>query len=197
MSQTIDIEEQRRIIRIKECKRVGDHKASAKEYAFFVRRYSHQVLNFVARMVTDISDAEELAQDAFIKAYHSLDSFVGQSSFLTWITRIAYHEALNHLKRRRLFEVNIDDLPMMDTSLPDDELSTGREERIQLMEEALDDLPLDERMLIHLYYYEDRPLRDIAYIMDVKPNVLGTRLYRIRKKLLQMIKQKENGQTQR
>lgn len=61
-----------------------------------------------------------------------------------------------------------------------------------MMEEAIDDLPPDEEMLIHLYYYEDRPLRDIAYIMDVEPNALATRLHRIRKKLLRMIKQKEN-----
>ena len=74
----------------------------------------------------------------------------------------------------------------------DEELSTGREERIAMMEEAIDDLPPDEGMLIHLYYYEDRPLRDIAYIMDVEPNALATRLHRIRKKLLRMIKQKEN-----
>ena len=65
------------------------------------------------------------------------------------------------------------------------------------MEEAIDDLPPDERMLLHLYYYENRPLRDIAYIMDAEPNALAQRLHRIRKKLLRMIKQKENEQTER
>ena len=52
-------------------------------------------------------------------------------------------------------------------------------------------------MLIHLYYYEDRPLREIAFIMDAESNALGVRLHRIRKKLLRMIKQKENEQTER
>jgi RNA polymerase sigma-70 factor (ECF subfamily) len=65
------------------------------------------------------------------------------------------------------------------------------------MEEAIDDLANDEQLLIHLYYYEDRPLRDIAYIMDVEPNALATRLHRIRKKLSRMIKQKEHGQADR
>ena len=65
------------------------------------------------------------------------------------------------------------------------------------MEEALDDLPPDERMLIHLYYYEDRPLREIAFIMDAESNALGVRLHRIRKKLLRMIKQKEDEQAER
>ena len=78
----------------------------------------------------------------------------------------------------------------------DEELSTGSEERIALMEEAIDDLPPDESMLLHLYYYEDRPLREIAFIMDVEANVLATRLHRIRKKLLKMIIQKENEQAE-
>ena len=74
----------------------------------------------------------------------------------------------------------------------DEELSTGQEERIALMEEAIGDLPPDEQLLLHLYYYEDRPLREIAYIMDAEANALATRLHRIRKKLLKQIKQKEN-----
>ena len=78
-----------------------------------------------------------------------------------------------------------------------EDLSTGREERIAIMEEAIDDLPPDEQLLLHLYYYEDQPLRDIAYIMDVEPNALATRLYRIRKKLSRMIKQKEDERTER
>jgi RNA polymerase sigma-70 factor (ECF subfamily) len=197
MSQTIDISEQQRIRRIIDCRQAGEGKASAAEYAWFVRQYSQQVLDFTSHMVTDIADAEEAAQDAFVKAFRSLDSFAGQSSFLTWVCRIAYHESLNRLKRKRLYWMNIDELPLSQDDIEEEELTSGREERIALMEEALDDLPPDERMLIHLYYYEDRPLREIAFIMDAESNALGVRLHRIRKKLLKMIKQKENGQTER
>ena len=193
----MDISEQQRIRRIIDCRQAGEGKASATEYAWFVRRYSQEVLDFTSRMVTDIADAEELAQDAFIKAFRSLGSFEGQSSFLTWVCRIAYHESLNHLKRKRLYYMSIDEMPLSQDDVEEEELTTGREERIVLMEEALDDLPPDERMLIHLYYYEDRPLREIAFIMDAEPNVLAVRLHRIRKKLLLMIKQKENEQTER
>ena len=197
MSQTIDISEQQRIKRIIDCRQAGEGKASAAEYAYFVRQYSQQVLDFTSHMVTDIADAEEVAQDAFVKAFRSLDSFAGQSSFLTWVCRIAYHESLNHLKCKRLYWTSIDELPLSQDDIEEEELTSGREERIALMEEALDDLPPDERMLIHLYYYEDRPLREIAFIMDAESNTLGVRLHRIRKKLLRMIKQKENEQTER
>ena len=173
------------ITRMDEWQRIGqilDGKRN--EYAWFVNTYSQQVLDFTSRMV---SNAEELAQDAFVKAFRSLSSFRGQSSFCTWVCRIAYHESLNLLKRRGPHYVDIEDL----SAVEDEELSTGREERILLMEESIDNLSPDERMLIHLYYYEDRPLREIAYIMDAESGTLATRLHRIRKKLLRMIKQKE------
>ena len=91
MSQIMDIGEQQRIRRIIDCRQAGEGKASAAEYAYFVRQYSQQVLDFTSHMVADIADAEEVAQDAFVKAFRSLDSFAGHSSFLTWVCRIAYH----------------------------------------------------------------------------------------------------------
>ena len=155
------------------------------EYGYFVRTYSAQVLDFVSRMVSDAGDAEELAQDAFVRAFRALRQFDGRSSWLTWVLRIAYHTALNHLKRQRQQWLSIDDLPLADT--PDD-LSTDREERIQQLDAAIGRLPADEQLLLHLYYYDDRQLRDIAYIMDAEPGLLATRLHRIRKKLLLMLK---------
>ena len=155
------------------------------EYGYFVRTYSAQVLDFVSRMVSDAGDAEELAQDAFVRAFRALRQFDGRSSWLTWVLRIAYHTTLNHLKRQRQQWLSIDDLPLADT--PDD-LSTDREERIQQLDAAIGRLPADEQLLLHLYYYDDRQLRDIAYIMDAEPGLLATRLHRIRKKLLLMLK---------
>ena len=177
-----EMEQERQRIR-----RILDGKSD--EYGYFVKTYSAQVLDFVSRMVSDAGDAEELAQDAFVRAFRSLGQFDGRSSWLTWVLRIAYNTALNHLKRQRLQWLSIDDLPLADT--PDDDLSTDREERIQQLDAAIDRLPADEQLLLHLYYYDDRPLRDIAYIMDAEPGLLATRLHRIRKKLLLMMKENE------
>lgn len=179
----INIDERKRIKRILDGRR--------EEFGYFVNRYSQDVIDFTHRMVDNISDAEDLAQDSFVKAYRSLSSFDGRSSFYTWLCRIAYHEALNFLNRRKRYCILATDESLIESELLDDELSTGKEERIERMEEAIDSLNPDEQMLIHLYYYDDLPLREIAFIMDVEPNALATRLHRIRKKLLIMIKQKE------
>jgi RNA polymerase sigma-70 factor (ECF subfamily) len=68
------------------------------------------------------------------------------------------------------------------------ELSTGREERIAKLEGLIDELPDDERMLLTLYYFEDRQLTEIAYITGIEPKVLANRLYRTRKKLCNKLK---------
>ena len=194
MVKTANTDEQKRIRLIAGYLDAGDRKAAATEYAYFVKKYSQQVLDFTVRMVSCMADAEELAQNAFIKAFNKFEKFEQRASFLTWVSRIAYNESINHLRRRKLHYVDIDEVPIADCNLLDDELSTGNEERIKLMEEAINILPPDERMLVHLYYYEDKPLNEIAYVMDVEPNALAVRLHRIRKKLLVTIKQKEYEQ---
>lgn len=164
---------------------------SKEDFAQLVRQHAAAVIDFTARLLPDRREAEEVAQDAFVKAFRNLSSFRGESSLLTWVQRIAYHEALDRLRRRRPYMTDIDEVP---TLLEDEEMVMEREERILLMEEAVDRLTPDDQLLLHLFYYEDRPLRDIAYIMNVEPNTLSQRLHRIRKKLMVMIKQKENGQ---
>ena len=193
MIQTANIDEQKRIELIAGYLDAGDRKAAAAEYAYFVKKYSQQVLDFTVRMVGSKADAEELAQNAFVKAFSRIETFEGRASFLTWVSRIAYNESINHLKRCKIRWIEIDEAQIAETDL-DNELSTGSEERIRLMEEAIDILPPDERMLVHLYYYEDKPLQEIAYVMDAEPNALAVRLHRIRKKLLIMIKEKEYEQ---
>ena len=194
MIKTVNTDEQKRIAQIANYLGASNRRAAAAEYAYFVNQYSQQVLDFTTRMVGNRADAEELAQNAFVKAFNKFEKFEQRASFLTWVSRIAYNESINHLKRRKLHYVDIDEVPVADCNLLDDELSTGNEERIRLMEDAINTLPPDERMLVHLYYYEDKPLNEIAYVMDAEPNALAVRLHRIRKKLLVTIKQKEYEQ---
>ncbi|MBR4676544.1 MAG: sigma-70 family RNA polymerase sigma factor [Bacteroidales bacterium] len=188
MNQTTNIEELERISRIVGFISTGDRKSAAAGYAFFVKRYDHKVLDFVSRMTDNLADAEDLAQNAFIKAFSHLQGFEGRATFLSWVCRIAYNEAITHLKRKKLNFISIDDTQVSDTEISDDEFSTGKEERIQELEAALDLLNPDDKMLVHLYYYEDKPIKEIAFIMDAEPNALAVRLHRIRKKLAEMIK---------
>ena len=135
----------------------------------------------IVRQVSDVMDAEELAQDTFLKAFSHIDSYDPQKASLsTWLCRIAY----------RIF--SIEDSEVWQTDISDEqlesELSSGREERIQRLQEIIDELPDEERMLLTLHYFEDRSLTEIAYITGIEPGPLANRLYRTRKKLLLKLK---------
>ena len=150
--------------------------------AEMVGRYAKRVFAMIARMVSDVMDAQELTQDTFLRAFSHIGGYDPQrSSLSTWLCRIGYHLTLDFLKRRRPLIVAMEN----DEGVCDEdvELSTGREELIEQLMWLVDELPDEERMLVTLYYFENRPLTEIAYIMDVDAKVLAKRLYRTRKKL--------------
>ena len=158
-----------------------------------VCRYAQRIFAMIARQVPDVMDAQELTQDTFLRAFSHIDSYdPKRASLSTWLCRIAYRQTLDFLKRQRPQIVSIEDNQAWQTDISDKELeaelSTGREERIEQLMEVVDDLPDDERMLLTLYYFEDRPLTEIAYITGIDPKALAKRLYRTRKKLYKRLK---------
>lgn len=149
-----------------------------------VSRYAERVFAMIARQVPDMMDAQELTQATFLRAFSHIDSYAPhKASLSTWLCRIAYHLTLDHLRRRRPVIVAMEDNTDISDEELEAELSTGREERIEQLMEVIDELPDDERMLLTLYYFEDRPLAEITYITGIEPAVLANRLYRTRKKL--------------
>ena len=157
-----------------------------------VGRYGQAVFTMIARMVPDRMDAEELAQDTFLRAFRNIGSYDSkQASLSTWLCRIAYRLTLNFLKRSRPYMISIEETEVWQTDISDEQLEsefyTGREERIQLLEKLMDELPTDERLLLTLYYFEGRPLNECSFIMDATTNALANRLLRIRKKLYKQI----------
>lgn len=153
-----------------------------------VCRYAERVFAMIVCQVPDVMDAQELTQDTFLRAFSHIDSYDPQrASLSTWLCRIAYRLTLDFMKRRRPLTISIEDTEVWQTDISDEqleaELSTGNEERIGRLEELIDELPPDERMLLTLHYFENRQLDECSFIMDATPHALANRLYRIRKKL--------------
>ena len=152
--------------------------------------YAERVFAMVVRQVPNVMDAQELTQDTFLRAFSHIDRYEPhKASLSTWLCRIAYRLTLDFLKSRRPVIVAMED----NTEVSDEEvdLSTGREERIERLQELMDELPDDERILLTLYYFEDRPLTEIAYITGIEPSALANRLYRTRKKLYKKLQEDE------
>lgn len=155
-----------------------------------MQRYGDRVYAMVAGVLGDCEEAQEAVQDAFLRAFRGLKSFEGRSDFATWLYRIAYNCAMTHAHRHRLQTVSLNEqafLNGMQDGIADEEVGalfeSGDEQRLQLLEEALDALPPPDLALINLYYYDDLPIRNIAYIVGQSESNVRTRLHRIRKRL--------------
>lgn len=172
------MDEQRLIARI-----LDGHES---DYGYFLERYGGEVFAIVSRLVPNHEDAEELTQDAFVRAYSRLDSFIGRSSFSTWVCRIAYTTAVSWLRKKRIMYLSIEDKPNLSDEEVDEVLDN--ESRLDELRNDIALLRPDEQMLLELFYYESRQLADIAYILDMEPGTIATRLHRIRRKLYSLMK---------
>jgi len=164
----------------------GDRNA----FAYLVDKYKTMVYSLALRLVKDREEAEEISQDAFIKAYQSLASFKGKAKFSSWLYRIVYNTAISKLRQQPAGKVSLDESTIPDTLYMEskenyDTLSAG--ERKKYLEKALDSLDKDEKMFVILYYYEERDLDEIAEIAGLTKTNTKVKLFRARKKMLTVL----------
>jgi RNA polymerase sigma-70 factor (ECF subfamily) len=163
----------------------GDKKA----FDLLVLKYQHKIVKLVSRYVRDHSEAFDVAQEAFIKAYRALPNFRGESAFYTWLYRIAINTAKNHLAAmaRRPVEVNnnhdADDEPALidlqeDLETPENLLLT--EEIKETVFRAIDQLPEDLKTAITLREMEGLSYEEIASAMSCPIGTVRSRIFRAR-----------------
>ena len=162
-------------------------------YEYFLDRYGQQVFVLVDRIVSCQEDAEELTQDVFLKAFQQLSSFKAESSFSTWIYRIATNEAISAVRKKKSDTIRLDESVFLNLSESqvDEVLEDESEEQLQRLQRAMEQLEADERALITLYYMEERPLMEVAFILGMTEGNAKVKLHRIRKKLYIFIKNQE------
>jgi len=163
-------------------------------FAPLLERYSKQVFSLIVRIVGNREDAEELAQDVFVKVYESLLSFRGDSSFSTWIYRIAYNIAVSATRKKTPELISVDEDIKYDLAdeadeqfLEDSDINT----RIGYLNCAMKQLLPEERALITLFYNEGKSMEEIAVISGLTETNVKTKIFRVRKKLLILIKTME------
>jgi len=164
----------------------GDKEA----FAWLVDTYRDMVYTVCLRMLTSEADAEEAAQDVFVKAYKSLQSFQGKSKFSTWIYRIAYNQCISMIRKKVKMIDLVGEVPEVEVS--EGEISgieTLRvEERSRYLQLALDALGETDSVVVTLFYYEELSLEEIAEVTGLSNNNIRIKLHRSRKKMYQVIK---------
>ena len=158
-----------------------------------IDRYGREVFALVVRLVAVTENAEEVYQDVFMKVFSNIGQHDAErSSLRTWISRIAYNEAISFLRRKRLpvvyFEDRSHEADKLSDAEVDETLGHANAETVQLIRAALKHLPPEERALVTMFYYEERSLKEIADITESIPTTVASRLSRTRKKLCRIIK---------
>ena len=174
-------DDQRLVDRVKE----GDKKA----FDVLVIKYQHKIVKLVMRYIRDPAEAQDVSQEAFIKAYRALPKFRGDSAFYTWLYRIAINTAKNHIvsMNRKPLDYDLDPQnldgyevhpKLRNDDAPDKILQ--REELRQTLEDAIDALPEELRVAIVLREIDGLSYEEIAEAMECPVGTVRSRIFRAR-----------------
>jgi RNA polymerase sigma-70 factor (ECF subfamily) len=158
-------------------------------FDLLVIKYQHRIIQLVNRYIKDPSEAQDVAQEAFIKAYRALGNFRGESAFYTWLYRIAINTAKNYLvsrsRRYSDYHVDVQDAEQVENATQLKGMDTPEylllnDEIIQVINLAIENLPEDMKTAIILREFEGLSYEEIAQTMDCPVGTVRSRIFRAR-----------------
>jgi RNA polymerase sigma-70 factor (ECF subfamily) len=162
-------------------------------FELIIRRHNQRIYRAARAILRDDAEAEDVMQDAYVRAYAHLHEFEGRAQFSTWLTRIAVHEALARLRRRRRFQPmdaesqETQSMPTAPRSTPEQQASDG--EIRTVVEKAIDSLPDEFRSVFVLRAVEEMSGAETAECLGIPEETVKTRLYRARARLQETLLQ--------
>ena len=165
----------------------GDQQA----FAGLVEKYKDSVFNVAYRMLGNSSEAEDVAQEAFVRAYTQLRTYKDTHRFSTWLLSIASHLAIDQLRRRRFLALPLENVPFLewiaDLSLGPEESALAVEASDE-MQRVLSTLPSKYRAVLVLRYWHDLSYEEIAETLHLTPPLVKARLHRARELVARQMK---------
>jgi RNA polymerase sigma factor (sigma-70 family) len=159
-------------------------------FSCLVEKHKRMAYTIALKLVQLPEDAEEIAQDAFVKAYQALNTFKGESKFSTWLYKIVYNASVARLRKRQLQVISMDDnqnryLDVCDTENFLTQLTI--EEQNTILHSAINKLQPEDQALITLYYMNESTIKEIVHITGDTESNVKIKLFRARKKLWEML----------
>ncbi len=190
-----DVPDQQLVARVQK----GDKKA----FDLLVLKYQHKIMSLISRYLRNSDEVQDVAQEAFIKAYRALPNFRGESAFYTWMYRIAINTAKNYLVARQrrppTLDVDIDDaehfegnFDLKDIENPENILFGS--ELKEVVERAIQALPDELRTAVSLREFDGLSYEDIAIAMDCPVGTVRSRIFRAREAIDRQVKAQMNGE---
>ncbi len=161
-------------------------------FDLLVLRYQHRILGLIGRFIRDPAEVEDVAQEAFIKAYRALPKFRGDSAFYTWLYRIAINTAKNYMvargRRPPATDVDVEDAEFLENNAPLTDIGTPeanqeKDDLQRVINEAIEDLPEDLRTAFTLREFSGLSYEEITEIMGCPVGTVRSRIFRARETL--------------
>ena len=162
-------------------------------FEVLMRRHNQRLFRTARAIVRDDDDAEDVMQEAYVQAFTKLDQYEGRAKFSTWLTRIAVHEALARVRRRRP-RSNPDTEPMP-SDLPSPEEAVASRELVRVLEPLIDALPEVFRTVFVLRAVEGLPASECAECLEIPEETVRTRYFRARRLLQRQLSQQLTAAT--
>ncbi|GAB3277704.1 RNA polymerase sigma factor RpoE [Parahaliea aestuarii] len=177
-------------------------KGDSRAFDMLVLKYQHKILGLVSRYVHDADEVQDVAQEAFIKAYRALPNFRGDSAFYTWLYRIAINTAKNYLVSRSRrppgSDVEVEDAEYYEgggalRDIESPEAALYGAELQAVVERAISELPDDLRTAVTLREFDGLSYEDIAEVMSCPVGTVRSRIFRAREAIDRQVKQQVDG----
>jgi RNA polymerase sigma-70 factor (ECF subfamily) len=164
-------------------------KGNESDYSIIVDRYKNKAFSMLKRMLKNEFDAEEILQDCFLKAYHSLRSFKGEAKFSTWFYKIVYNTALTKLSlKKRKIESEMSPLEdHINLESDYDSVDVEKKDLDEFLQEIINKLPERYSAIITLFYLNQLSIEEISEVMHISVSNVKVMMYRARNALRDLI----------
>ena len=162
-------------------------------FTYFVDTYKDMAFSIAFRILNNTENAEEVVQDAFLKTYRSLHKFRQDAKFSTWLYKIVVNTALTKAKRNKAWanETALTDIGEIATGQVEEAYrNLARWDRQKIINQALDQLNIEDRLLLTLYYLNENSIEEITEITGVPRENIKMKLHRARKKMYLLLEKK-------
>jgi len=155
-------------------------------YAVLIDRHKDLVYTIAMNITRNREDAEEVAQDAFLKAFRKLSEFRKESSFQTWLYRIVYNEAISRIRKNKMKMLDLEEeitVNIAEEEVEENIAGLDEQEQKLVIGKIMDLLPEIDRVLVTLFYLENQPIAEIAEVTGLGESNVKVRLHRVRKRI--------------
>ena len=167
-------------------------------YAHLVEQYQSYVFTITHRILSSREEAEEAAQDTFVKAFRRLKDYRHEAKFTTWLYPIARNTAIDYKRKKTRITASIDEderfFHVIDTDSKGQFAQLQAKQRAVYIEKLINQLPEEDAMLITLFYLKEQSIEEIAKISQLSTSNIKVKLFRLRKKLKKKLQKMLEGE---